>query len=288
MHYGLVLPNIGKYSDARVLAELAHTAEEAGWDGFFLPDTLHFGSYSDTEAGLTCDPWMTLAAIAMRTKRIKIGLLVAAVPRRRPWKMARETVTLDHISQGRFILGVGIGAVFDRGFEAFGEEMDIKKRAGMLDESLAILEGLWSGKPFSYSGQYYHVQKITFVPKPVQAPRIPIWVAGIWPRKGPMERAARFDGVYPVTLTASGIPTQLTSTDIVQLKRWMNERRTDSSPFDIVANGPVFNAIQDAQARAELQSIVGAGATWCLQNIQAEQDIDAVRASILQGLPSLQ
>ncbi|GHO42211.1 LLM class flavin-dependent oxidoreductase [Ktedonospora formicarum] len=287
MHYGLVLPNIGKYSDARVLAELAHAAEGAGWEGFFLPDTLHFGSYSGTEAGLICDPWIALAAIAMRTKRIKLGLLVAAVPRRRPWKMARETVTLDHLSQGRFILGVGIGAVFDRGFDAFGEELDIKKRAGMLDESLAILEGLWSGQPFSYSGEYYHVQKITFVPKPVQAPRIPIWVAGIWPRKGPMERAARYDGVYPVTLTASGIPRQLTSADIGKLKRWMDEHRTNPAPFDIVANGPVFNAVQGVQSREVLQSITDAGATWCLQNIQDEQDVDAVRVSILQSPPSL-
>ncbi|GHO57328.1 LLM class flavin-dependent oxidoreductase [Ktedonobacter robiniae] len=288
MYSGLVVPTIGKYSDARLLAELAHAAEEAGWDGFFLPDTLHFGSYSGTEAGLTCDPWIALAAIAMRTKRIKIGLLVTAVPRRRPWKMARETVTLDHLSQGRLILGVGIGAVYDRGFDAFGEETDVKKRSKMLDEGLAILQGLWSGKPFSYSGQYYRVQEITFVPPPLQAPRIPIWVAGIWPRTGPMARAARFDGVYPVTLTASGIPTQLTPTDISQIKHWMNERRTQSSHFDIVANGPIFDAVHNIQARATLRAYAEAGATWCLQGIQVEQEIDAAQVLIQRGLPSLQ
>jgi alkanesulfonate monooxygenase SsuD/methylene tetrahydromethanopterin reductase-like flavin-dependent oxidoreductase (luciferase family) len=287
MRYGLVFPILERYSDARLLADLTHDAEKAGWDGLFISDTLHFGSYSGAEPGPTGDPWISLAAMAMRSERIKIGLLVAAVPRRRPWKMARETVALDHLSQGRFILGVGNGAIFDRGFEAFGEETDIKKRAAMLDEGLAILEGLWSGKPFSYSGEYYRVQEITFVPQPLQTPRIPIWVAGIWPRKGPMERAARFDGIYPVKLTNDGMPTHLTPSDFNQLARQMYGLHTQSSPFDIVANGPVFAAIQDTQAQVELKAMAEAGATWCLQNVQPQQDVDAVRAAILQGPPSL-
>ena len=157
MHYGLVMSHLGRYSDPRLLVDLAHVAEEARWDGFFLPDTMHFGSYLHAEAGPTTDPWIALAAIATQTERINIGLQVVAVPRRRPWKLARETVALDHLSRGRFILGVGIGAVFDRGFEAFGEETDLKKRAKMLDESLAILQGLWSGQPFSYQGEHYQV-----------------------------------------------------------------------------------------------------------------------------------
>jgi hypothetical protein len=76
-----------------------------------------------------------------------------------------------------------------------------------------------------------------------------------------MERAARFDGVYPVTLNADGIPAHLTPPDIGQLKRWMDERHTQTSPFDIVANGPVFDAVQNAQARAGLKAIASAGTT---------------------------
>ncbi|GHO63749.1 hypothetical protein KSC_026410 [Ktedonobacter sp. SOSP1-52] len=103
-----------------------------------------------------------------------------------------------------------------------------------------------------------------------------------------MGRAARFDGVYPVTLAASGIPTQLTPSDISQLKHWIDERRTQTSHFDIVANGPVFDAVHNAQARAVLRTYAEAGTTWCLQSIQAEQEIDAAHASIRRGPPSLQ
>src|SRR5262249_22495073 len=132
MRFGLTLPNVGRYSDARMLAKLAGLAEEAGWDGFFLWDTLHF----QADENAVCDPWIALAAIAMSTERIKIGTMVAAPTRRRPWKMARETSTLDHLSHGRFILGVGAGDGNDRGFTAFGEESDVRKRARLLDESL--------------------------------------------------------------------------------------------------------------------------------------------------------
>ena len=112
--------------------------------------------------------------------------------------MAREALTLDHLSKGRMILGVGIGAPPDVEFEYFGEESGTKIRAQMLGEGLDIITGLWSGNPFSYNGTHYKLEEMTFLPKPKQEPRIPIWVGGGVPNKAPFRRAARYEGVSPV------------------------------------------------------------------------------------------
>lgn len=281
MYYGLTLPNTGIYGDARTLANLASLAEEAGWDGFFLWDTLHYAA----EGKNVCDPWIALAAMIMQTRQIKIGTMVAAPTRRRPWKMARETTTLDHLSNGRFILGIGAGDESDRGFADFGEEIDAKKRARLLDESLEILQGLWSGQPFSYSGEYYQIKETTFLPPPVQTPRIPVWVGGFWPRKGPMRRAARWDGVSPIALQHDGTMADLTPAEVHLLKTFMNENRTDTSPFDIVIGGSVFKAVHDEQAQATLKAYADAGATWYIESIWPQHDFDSVRTSIQQGPP---
>lgn len=284
MRYGLTLPNMGIYGDARLLADLANLAEGAGWDGFFLWDTLNY----DADNVPVADTWVALAAVAMQTKQIKIGTMVATPTRRRPWKMARETVTLDHLSNGRLILTVGAGDIGDKGFTHFGEVTDAKKRARLLDESLEILQGLWSGQPFSHDGEHYSISEITFLPPPVQTPRIPIWVAGVWPRKGPMSRAARWDGVNPVTLADDGDLGGLTPAQVKELKTFMGEHRTSNAPFDIVVSGPVFDAARDEQAKATIRAYADAGATWCLANVGPQKDLDALRASIQQGPPRLQ
>jgi alkanesulfonate monooxygenase SsuD/methylene tetrahydromethanopterin reductase-like flavin-dependent oxidoreductase (luciferase family) len=284
MRFGLTFPNVGTYGVARTLSDLAALAEEAGWSGVFVWDTLHY----QADENAVCDPWIALAAIAMRTERINIGTMVAAPTRRRPWKMARETTTLDHLSHGRFILGVGAGDGSDRGFTDFGDESDARKRARLLDESLAILQGLWSGQPFSYSGEYYHIKEITFLPPPVQTPRIPIWLGGMWPRKGPMSRAARLDGINAFTKRDDGTLADLTPAEIHQLKLFMDEHRTTSTPFDIVTGGRVFDAAHDEQARAMLRAHAAAGTTWCLENIWPQRDIDDVRAAIQNGPPRLE
>lgn len=279
MQYGLVFPNVGVYGDVHVLADLAYQAEQAGWDGVFLWDSMQVPTVSPTS-----DPWIALAAVAMRTQRIKIGPQVAIPPRRRPWQLAREVVTLDHLSNGRLILGVGAGdSEGDRGFSIFGEEMDIKKRAEMLDESLAIWQGLWSGQPFSFSGKHYHFDEITFLPTPVQKPGIPIWVGWMGQRKKPMERSVRFDGASPIGLHDYA----LTPEEIRALKQFVVERRTSTSPFDIVTPGPVFDAVHSDQARARLRAHAEAGATWSLQHIWPQNPVNSVRTSLLQGPPSL-
>ncbi len=156
MRYALYLPNYGAEHSARGLAELAHEAEESGWDGFFLWDHVNTGE----TAIAMLDVWVALAAMAMTTTRIRLGATVTPVPRRRPWKLARETVTLDHLSNGRLTLGVGLGVTDD--YEPFGEDCDGKARAAKLDEGLEILTGLWKGLPFEQHGQAYQVKNVTF------------------------------------------------------------------------------------------------------------------------------
>ena len=170
MQFGLDIPINGAYAHPRTLADLAADAEEAGWDGFFLQDVLF-----STEP--IVDPWVALAAVAVRTQRLRIGVFLTPLPRRRPWQVARQAMTLDQLSQGQLIFGAALGfQALD--FTSFGEDYDPRTRAEKLDEGLEIVQGLWSGKAFSFHGTHYHLENITFLPKPLQSPRIPVWVAG--------------------------------------------------------------------------------------------------------------
>lgn len=148
MRYGVVIPT----GDPRTVADLAREAEAAGWDGVFTWDGIYVG-----ETMPVYDPWVVMAGMAMVTKRVRIAPIRTPLSRRRPWKVARETVTLDHLSNGRLVLPVGLGAVDS--FGKVGEETDRRTRAELLDESLAILDGLWSGKPFRFDGKHYHLDK---------------------------------------------------------------------------------------------------------------------------------
>jgi alkanesulfonate monooxygenase SsuD/methylene tetrahydromethanopterin reductase-like flavin-dependent oxidoreductase (luciferase family) len=191
MKFGISLPPFGDFAEPLFLGEIARQAEEAGWDGFFIWDHMIF----DPTFYPITDPWVALTVIALHTSRMRIGTLITPLARRRPWKLARETAALDRVSQGRLILGVGLGdpAQWEYGF--FGEETDAKIRAEKLDEALSILTGLWTGEPFGFQGKHFHLRPVQFLPRPLQQPRIPIWVGGFWPHKPPMRRAARWDGL---------------------------------------------------------------------------------------------
>jgi hypothetical protein len=276
MRFGVHVPNFGDFSDPRALAELAHDAEAAGWDGFFLWDHI---LYAATKRAVV-DPWIALAAIAMRTERIRFGPLVTAPPRRRPWKLARETVSLDHLSGGRLILGVGLGFPPDNEYSRFGEEPDLKIRAAKLDESLDILVGLWSGKPFRYEGQYYRLEKTQFWPPPVQSPRLPIWVAGYWPRsKAPFRRAARWDGVCP---EGSG---KMTLNDQRAMLDYIRHHRTSDAPFDVVRSTNLPTG-DPGEVRVTIAAWADAGVTWWNVGTTGRAGAYAdIRALILRGPP---
>ena len=156
MKFGLSIPQFEHFADVRRLADLASDAERAGWDGFFVWDHILF----DNLWRPMVDPWIALAAIAMRTNSIRIGPMITPLARRRPWKVAREAISLDQLSNGRVILGVGLGAPELWEFGFFGEQTDAKIRARKLDEGLAILEGLLGGELFSFQGEFYQLERL--------------------------------------------------------------------------------------------------------------------------------
>jgi alkanesulfonate monooxygenase SsuD/methylene tetrahydromethanopterin reductase-like flavin-dependent oxidoreductase (luciferase family) len=277
MRYAFDTPQFGPYANPKLLAELARDAEDAGWDAFFIWDHIQV-NWPDSVA----DPWIAMAAMAIATKRILLGPIVTPLYRRSPWKLARETVTLDHLSDGRLVLGVGLGGDMFGEISTFDHPLDDKTRAAMLDEGLAVLLGLWSGEKFSHEGTHYKVRETQFLPMPVQKPRIPIWVAGAWPRKPPFRRAARFDGVVPVS---SDIEKSLTPDDTRAIVAFIKSHRTSDAPFDVVHSGETAgeNAEQDREIVAPY---IEAGATWWLEGILPwKTSLDKVRTRIRKGPP---
>jgi alkanesulfonate monooxygenase SsuD/methylene tetrahydromethanopterin reductase-like flavin-dependent oxidoreductase (luciferase family) len=272
MRYGLTLPAAG-VCDARTLGDLAALAEASGWDGVVLEDYL---VYQGRQELGTHDPWIALAAMALRTERLRIGLAVVALTRRRPWKVAREAVTLDHLSNGRLILGVGLGDVTGSDFAAFGEETDARRRAGMLDEALEVLVGLWSGEPFSYRGEHYQVDEVTFLPRPVQRPRIPIWVGGEYPLPGPTRRAARWDGSCLYKVRAGPW-----TPDDVRALRGLVERERPGAPFDVALGGDPRPDDREAHRR-RVAALAEAGATWWMEYVPPA-DLASMRAAVARG-----
>jgi alkanesulfonate monooxygenase SsuD/methylene tetrahydromethanopterin reductase-like flavin-dependent oxidoreductase (luciferase family) len=272
MKYGFVFPG----GEARTAAEFAREAETAGWDGFFV-----------WEPVWGVDAWVTLAAAAMVTERIRLGTMITPVSRMRPWKLASETATLDNLSDGRVILSVGLGAI-ESGFEAFGEVTERKTRAGLLDEGLEILTGLWQGQPFNYNGKFYQVRQTDFMPPPPprQQPRIPIWVVGAWPSARSMGRAIQYDGILPNILGEDG-HVRMTPTlpeEIRQIKEYIIEKRGSIEGFDIVVEGETPND-EGANAAGIVQPYIEAGATWWIEAMWQKNDLEAVLNRLRQGPP---
>ena len=282
MRYCLNLPIGGQAAHPRTLAGFAATAEDAGWDAVFVEDYIVYQNRQDIPA---YDPWVALAAMAVATSHIRLGTMVTPLARRRPWKLAREAVTLDHLSNGRLTMCIGVGDPQDITFAAFGEETDVRVRAGIVDEALEVLAGLWSGKPFSYHGTHFRVSEITCLPRPVQEPRIPIWIGGAYPNSGPLRRAARWDGacLYPAAEPGSAEDSEqpLTPQQVTAIRCFIQAHRTSSGPFDIVAGGPERGQNPDRTQELIRQS-AEAGATWFSEWIPPG-DPAAMRASIAQG-----
>ncbi len=277
MRFALNAPNFGQYGDARLLAGLAREAEESGWDGFFLWDHIAWEGAENY-----ADPWISLSAIAHGTSSIRIGPMVTPLPRRRPWKVAHEAATLDRLSEGRLILGVGLGGR-EREFGFFGEEPDAKRRAAMLDEGLEILTKMWSTEPFAHQGAHYEITEARLTPAPAQRPRIPIWVAGMWPRKRPFQRALRWDGYAPER--ADGAP--LTPEDVREMSRSASEQRGSDQPLDIRVSGSTRDETAD-EARRRLTGLAEAGVTWWDENLpRSGMTLEEARERIRSGPPDV-
>jgi len=280
MRYGVIATT----GDPRTMVDFAVEAEAAGWDGFFYFDAIAIG------AAELYDPWVVLAAIAERTDRVRIGAILTPPSRRRPWKMAREAMTLDRLSGGRLILPVGLGALDDAAFGNVGEATDARIRAELLDESLEILEGLWSGQPFAYQSQHFQFEEMTFLPTPLQQPRIPIWVAGAWPRERSMRRAVRWDGILPQAHSADGRPIKLTPDHVRAIAEYVARERpavAAEPPFDIVTEG-TSSADDPEAASAKVEPWIEAGATWWMEADWRGATVESLRRRILSGPPRAQ
>jgi alkanesulfonate monooxygenase SsuD/methylene tetrahydromethanopterin reductase-like flavin-dependent oxidoreductase (luciferase family) len=243
---GVFVAIFDELADPRVVAGLAARAEERGWDGFFVWDHLAY----DPPVRAVADPWVTLAAAAAATGRVTLGPLVTPLARRRVPKLARETVTLDHLSGGRLVLGAGLGG--DRGGELsrFGEELDPVARARLLDAGLEQLLELWGGG---------------FEPRPVRG-RIPIWLAVRWPNRRPLRRAARFDGIFPVELEPGDLRAY-----VAELRAL---RGGSLDGFDVVVSN---------RPGTDLGPWETAGATWCLTGWGPQPRVAEVEAVIDAG-----
>ncbi len=259
MKYGLALP----YLPARSIAELARLAEDCGWDGVFLGDAIW-----------TVDPIVSLSAAAMVTQRIRLGTMIIPAPLRIPWKLASETGALDNLSGGRLTLGLGSGAVW-MGWQGFPDVVsDTRTRAEMLDETIDILTLLFRGKQFDYDGKHFHLQlsrldERHFPPRPVQQPRIPLWVVGVWPRMKSMRRALKCDGILPAKMDAQGKFVDLTPQDVRDIRAFFEAERGSATPFDIVVEGRL-GQLEPSQAREQLQAWEEAGATWWIGGLWSE------------------
>ena len=274
MKYGLALP----YTTPRTVAGLSQLAEESGWDGCFLGDAIWCE-----------DPMIGLAAAAMTTRHIRLGTMITPAPLRIPWKLASESIALDHLSEGRLILGLGAGAVW-MGWQAFPDHVtDAKARAEMLDETIDILTLLYQRKQFDYEGRHYHLKltqldEMHYPPKPVQQPRVPLWCVGLWPRKKSMERVLRCDGVIAEKIDPEGKPQDITTEDIFQIKTYVESNRALSTPFEIVLNGKVAD-LDRSQLRDRLLPLIEAGLTWWIEGLwDANEEIAMER--IRRGPPS--
>ena len=273
MKFGVYAPNFGdSFGNPKLLTSLAIEAEESGWDGFFLWDHI---VYTDEGYPDMVDPFIALASVADNTEKIHLGTTVTPLSRRRPWKLARETVTLDLLSGGRLILGVGLGGSSENAL--MNEETKLKRMAEMADEHIEILEGLWSGKEFSYTGRHYRMEEVRFLPRPIQRPRIKMWGAGTWPKKGPFRRAARLDGVIPLS---TDYRNPLTPEDYSNIIGYM-KRQGLSLPYDIVKIG--FNYPMDNRTKI-IQDFQDVGVNWWLELLSDwTGDYETIRNIIAKG-----
>lgn len=280
MKYCVDVPNFGCWSDPKEFAEFARRVEEAGWDGISVWD--HILVWDGAEVA---DPWVLLAAAAMTTDRIRLMSMVTPLPRRHPWKLSRECVSVDLLSEGRLILGVGLGWPTDPEFTRFGGETDLRTRADMLDEGLEILTGLWTGEPFEFHGDHYDLAPVTFLPRPVQQPRIPIWVAAMWPQRRPVRRAAQWDGIAPILFDIEKDEfSPPTAEAVADIAAYVGEHRTSTEPFDFAVAGTHSPGADLTDWMAEIEA---AGATWWRDGWIPETGIENQDwlADVLQGPP---
>ena len=263
---------VGSFGSATQVLDMAVGAGDAGWDGFFSWDGLSLRSMPVD----TFDPWGILAAAAARTERIALGAMVFALPRRRPWEVVQQALTVDHLSGGRLVLPVGVGVLDDGGFSAVpGQLQGLRERAELLDDAIAYLDRAWTGEPFAFEGTHVRAGEMRFLPRPVERAavghHVPLWPVGVWDAERPplrsLDRALRADGIVLQLRGDRGFDVP-TPDDVSILVAWLTTRRADlgldaARPFDVVLQGEL--PADRAAAEDQLAGLAAAGATWWVE-----------------------
>jgi alkanesulfonate monooxygenase SsuD/methylene tetrahydromethanopterin reductase-like flavin-dependent oxidoreductase (luciferase family) len=277
VHCAVGLPNVGEFGDPRILLDLAVAAEESGWDGVYLWDHVLYREPTWPVA----NPVVAMSAIAAATSRVRLGILMTALPRRRVQTVARETASLDLLCGGRLVFGAGLGSM-DAEYRAFGEEPDLRVRAARLDESLAALAELWSGEPVTYRGEYVTVDGVTMRPPPVQRPRMPVWCAARWPNRAGLRRAARWDGAMP-TFADYGRGRPVPVGQLADAVDFLRTRRAGGlDGFDVAMEG----WSEPAGGAGLVSGYARAGLTWWVEALGWWRGgVAAARARIAAGPP---
>jgi alkanesulfonate monooxygenase SsuD/methylene tetrahydromethanopterin reductase-like flavin-dependent oxidoreductase (luciferase family) len=280
MKFGFIIPG----GNSQQILKLATEAEKAGWNGVFYYDDIYTDKKTEMSAA-----WPIMAAIAVSTKKIRFGSLLTAVGRRRPWEVARESVTVDQLSNGRLILPTGLGWEGDGAYTKAGMESDKRIRAELLDEGLEIIDGLWSGKPFQYKGKHNRLKMMTFIPRPVQRPRIPIWVVGAWGRPKSMARVLKYDGLIAVIKKPDGSHIEITPEKVREMKEFVSKNRkvlgNHRKEFDIIVDN--MTTTDQANGREILEHFAEAGATWWTEAMWGTKSYKKVFERVSAGPPIL-
>lgn len=286
MRFSVNVPNFGDFANPRAVAAAAKAAEEAGWDALFVWDHLLHGRHKRPFG----DPWMLLTAAALATSQIRLGTLVTPPARRRPQELARQVATLDVVSGGRVIFGAGLGGPIEDEYARFGDTTDPMVLAERLDEGLELLRRFWAGDTVDHGGRHYEVNGVTLEPVTVQRPRPPVWIAGFWPNRPPMRRAAEWDGAVPLFESARHGHTPPVD-EFRELVAYVQRHRngTETYPFEMVVGG--MSPADAGKARDLIGPLADAGATWWderqLQGSDDLDSLDAVLRRVEQGPPRL-
>lgn len=261
---GIILPNWVAGADVDRLVEAAVVAEGGGWDGVFLADHLVFpppsavgGDDRPFDDLAMPDPWVTHAAIAARTERVRLGSWITPIGRRQPWQFARDLASLDRLSGGRVLLGIGLGRRSDH--EPFGTPWDLPAIARKADEALELVDAFWRGGPVDHHGEYFDVDSVTLLPRPAQRPRIPILAGGLWPHRAVIRRGARWDGIMPHFPGDGVLPGDETAPEDHLMALVAAYREETAEPGEIMVLDDPPAAADDWQGLA-----ADVGVTWLL------------------------
>ncbi len=258
MKRGLSIPNMGEGPE---LVQIAVDAERAGWDGAFFWD--HTVGTTDFAVPMA-DPWALLGAVAVRTERIAVGTTIAALPRRQVQEVARQAVTIDHLSGGRMVLGVGLGEPPSE-YTAIGRSPSRAELAARLDESLEVLERLWTGEPVDHEGAHVTLRGAQFLPRPHQQPRPPVWCSCMAPNDRTIGRAARWDGAIVGEMAEDGSMLPPDPAKVRSVADALARSSTTGAPAAVVV------AVPPELGGTTAADYERAGATWLLTTAYVDE-----------------